>query len=279
MVHDPAQRAAAAPDDRRLVRPYAPVAAPGPLSPPLSPFAPVPADLTDPESAAGPWAAPGPAWRESGPSTFPGEAGPHTARTAAGSAAVRGGGPPVPAAAEGRGGSRLKVAVLALLALAAVGALASLLLGPDPAPPKASEPLRLPVPVLPAHSRGPDPDESASVPASPSRTPSLAPSSSPRPDASAAQDPGLPTVPPGPSATRPTPRATAAGDGTLRPGDRGPEVRALQERLREQGFTYVNTTGVYDGNTRRGVAQLQDDRDITGDPRGVYGPATRAAFG
>lgn len=55
-------------------------------------------------------------------------------------------------------------------------------------------------------------------------------------------------------------------------------MRALQERLYGQGFTYVSPTGVYDDQTRRGVAQLQRDRDIKGDPKGVYGPATRAAF-
>ncbi|EDX25811.1 peptidoglycan-binding protein [Streptomyces sp. CJ_13] len=56
-------------------------------------------------------------------------------------------------------------------------------------------------------------------------------------------------------------------------------MRALQERLHGQGFTYVVVNGVYDGRTRRGVAQLQSDRGISGDPQGVYGPATRAAFG
>ena len=62
-------------------------------------------------------------------------------------------------------------------------------------------------------------------------------------------------------------------------GDSGPEVRALQERLHGQGFTYVSVTGEYDSQTKRGVAQLQRDRDIKGDQPGVYGPATRAAFG
>ncbi|MET8755833.1 peptidoglycan-binding domain-containing protein, partial [Streptomyces sp. NPDC004667] len=62
------------------------------------------------------------------------------------------------------------------------------------------------------------------------------------------------------------------GDGDRhRPGHRGPRDG--------QGFTYVSQTGVYDEQTRRGVAQLQRDRDIKGDPRGIYGPATRAAFG
>ncbi|MGW2988906.1 peptidoglycan-binding domain-containing protein, partial [Streptomyces goshikiensis] len=96
--------------------------------------------------------------------------------------------------------------------------------------------------------------------------------------------PAVPTppTPPAPgTAPAGTPSAgiTAAGGGTLRPGDRGSEVRALQERLHGQGFTYVVVNGVYDGRTRRGVAQLQSDRGISGDPQGVYGPATRAAFG
>ncbi|MEU3061468.1 peptidoglycan-binding domain-containing protein [Streptomyces subrutilus] len=65
----------------------------------------------------------------------------------------------------------------------------------------------------------------------------------------------------------------------MRPGDGGAEVRALQERLHGQGFTYVSVTGVYDDRTRRGMAQFQSDRGVTGDPGGVYGPATRAAFG
>ncbi|MFC5722266.1 peptidoglycan-binding protein [Streptomyces gamaensis] len=69
------------------------------------------------------------------------------------------------------------------------------------------------------------------------------------------------------------------GDGTLRPGDRGAQVSALQRRLFGQGFTYVEVTGVYDDRTRRGVAQLQSDRDLRGDPSGIYGPHTRAAFG
>lgn len=76
------------------------------------------------------------------------------------------------------------------------------------------------------------------------------------------------------SATPPTPPA-----GTLRPGDRGAEVRTLQQRLHGQGFTYITVNGVYDDATRRGVAQLQSDRGLTGDPSGIYGPYTRAAFG
>ena len=85
----------------------------------------------------------------------------------------------------------------------------------------------------------------------------------------------------GNTASTGSPRATgeaADADGTLRAGDRGPAVAQLQRLLFAQGFTYVTVDGDYDAATVRGVAQLQQDRDLTGDPSGVYGPATRAAL-
>ncbi|MEV6954676.1 peptidoglycan-binding protein [Streptomyces sp. NPDC051183] len=85
-----------------------------------------------------------------------------------------------------------------------------------------------------------------------------------------------PAAPPDPSTPSPPPPTP---DGALRPGDRGAEVRTLQQRLYGQGFTYVTVNGVYDDDTRRGVAQLQSDRGLSGDPSGIYGPHTRAAFG
>ncbi|MFD3680493.1 peptidoglycan-binding protein, partial [Streptomyces sp. NPDC058613] len=145
----------------------------------------------------------------------------------------------------------------------------------------------LSVPVLPQRNPGAaadDPvadDPTADGPATgaaPEATPSTratpAPagtaSSSPAPSPSGSRDP----KPPPSASAAPRP----ADDGTLRPGDRGAEVRALQQRLHGQGFTYVTVNGVYDAQTRRGVAQLQSDRGIEGDPKGIYGPATQAAF-
>ncbi|MFD8020203.1 peptidoglycan-binding protein [Streptomyces lavendulae] len=176
-------------------------------------------------------------------------------------------------------------AVLALLVSAAAGGL--LFLPDDPAPrpaPGAAHP-GTSLPALPMGSPGAD--ESAGPAADGSGAPgtaSPAPSGSARGTAApaapsaAARPSGTPTT----GAPRPgTPAAKPPGQpsGTLRPGDSGPEVSELQERLYGQGFTYVSQTGVYDEQTRRGVAQLQRDRDIKGDPRGIYGPATRAAFG
>ncbi|MFF1556506.1 peptidoglycan-binding protein [Streptomyces sp. NPDC058279] len=168
---------------------------------------------------------------------------------------------------------------LALLALVGAGGLVFLLSGPDPEHPRAAAPPGLTVPVLPA--RGPDaePGPSSAVPTRPKTSAAPTPgSATPSGAGSAASPSARPSGPPpgGPSAAAPPPADDAR---TLRQGDKGPEVRELQQRLYGQGFTYVAVTGVYDGRTRRGVAQLQSDRDIKGDPPGVYGPATRAAFG
>ncbi|MFD9357114.1 peptidoglycan-binding protein [Streptomyces sp. NPDC060031] len=210
----------------------------------------------------------GPTWPQSGPAVAPAsvrEPAPGPART-----------PAPPAVPTGRErGSRLPMVAFALLALAAAGILLFLLRTPEPEPQRTSAPPGLSVPVLPARSPGvdaeppPDPSVRSSAPPAPDSA-SAGASASP----SAGRD-GRPTPTPSASSQRPS----ASGSGTLRPGDRGPEVRDLQQRLYGQGFTYVSLTGVYDEQTRRGVTQLQQDRGIKGDPPGVYGPATRAAFG
>ncbi|MET9603677.1 peptidoglycan-binding protein [Streptomyces sp. NPDC006512] len=236
------------PDDRLLVRPY--------VTPPAPP-----ARATTPAWPLGPTTAAVPASAPTGPVAPTGM-------------------PRV----EGRRGSRRPLAALSLLALAAAGALVVLLRSPEPPPARAVTPPGLSVPALPA--RSPDTGDTAEPDPAASAAPSgSATAGTPAPAPAASTAPALPTPPPTTPAASPRPPTAApakpAADtsGTLRPGDRGPEVRALQERLYGQGFTYVSTTGVYDGQTQRGVAQLQRDRGIKGDPHGVYGPATRAAFG
>ncbi|MFH7595456.1 peptidoglycan-binding protein [Streptomyces racemochromogenes] len=170
-------------------------------------------------------------------------------------------------------GSRLPLVVLGLVVLAAgAGTLAFLLSGSEPETAEATARPDLAMPVLPARSPGAGEPEvrsqaATAKPSSSGLTRGPSPSSSAKPA----------TSPQG------TPEASAKqppkNSGTLRSGDKGPEVADLQQRLYAQGFTYVRVTGVYDGQTKRGVAQLQRDRDIKGDPSGVYGPATRAAFG
>lgn len=178
---------------------------------------------------------------------------------------------PADAAVRRDRGGRLPLAVLALLALGAAGGLVFLLSGPDPRPERAVAPPDLSLPALPARRPGVDAEPSPERSVRPS-APSASASASGGPSASRTPKP---TPPPSASAGQPP----AGSSGTLRMGDRGPEVSALQERLYGQGFTYVAVTGVYDSQTRRGVAQLQRDRDIKGDQPGVYGPATQAAFG
>ena len=107
----------------------------------------------------------------------------------------------------------------------------------------------------------------------------------PRPTAA---EPSRPYDAPPPAILTPPRPATAGhstpasppttGPRTLHSGDTGPDVRELQHLLFDQGFTYVSMTGVYDAATVRGVTQLQQDRGLTCDPRGVYGPCTRAAL-
>ncbi|MCJ0875732.1 peptidoglycan-binding domain-containing protein [Streptomyces sp. AP-93] len=249
-------------DDRLLVRPY--VAPSGPLPGSSAPAWPedsgritVPTRFGPPAEVPGPprvpvWE-PGPAQQAAPPAAPPGD----------------------------RRGSRLPFLGLALLALGAAGALAFLLRGPDPEPRRAVAPPDLSVPVLPARSPGageePTPAAESVRPPAPGTPSATAPTGAGQtpagPSAGTTRDPEPPGRA-GPTGTRPAP----GEGGTLSPGDRGAEVRALQERLHAQGFTYVNLTGVYDEQTRRGVLQLQQNRSIKGDPPGVYGPATRAAF-
>lgn len=239
-----------APDDRLFVRPYvAPSGRPSRSATPAWPHTgPVPVSFRAPETRGG---------ADSGPESAPGaRPAPHTAPER---------------------GSRVPLLALAVLALAAAAGLVFLLSGPDPEPRRAVKPPQLSVPVLPARSPGagadaePSPEGSVRAPAPTGSGPTPGPAGPAGPSAGRtpkSAEPGGPSAAP-----------SSGASGTLRTGDRGPEVRALQERLYGQGFTYVAVTGAYDSRTERGVAQLQRDRDIKGDPPGVYGPATRAAFG
>ena len=76
-----------------------------------------------------------------------------------------------------------------------------------------------------------------------------------------------PTVPPPPD---------AATDGTLQPGEDGPPVLALQERLRDLGYWIGEPDSTYGALTQQAVMAFQKAEGLDRD--GVAGPATRAAL-
>jgi hypothetical protein len=109
----------------------------------------------------------------------------------------------------------------------------------------------------------------------PSSTPLAHPAVTARPGTAVSGGPAAPATSGTPGDT---PVTSPAAPRTLRAGDSGADVTALQRLLFNQGFTYVSSTGVYDAATVRGVTQAQHDRGLTCDPSGVYGPCTRAAL-
>jgi hypothetical protein len=68
------------------------------------------------------------------------------------------------------------------------------------------------------------------------------------------------------------------GAGTLREGDSGPEVTALQQRLLHipNVYDHGSTSGTYDATLAAAVARFQLWYGIRGDESGVYGNDTRA---
>ncbi|MCX5007980.1 peptidoglycan-binding protein [Streptomyces sp. NBC_00638] len=85
-----------------------------------------------------------------------------------------------------------------------------------------------------------------------------------------------------PSAASAAPAQDGADDpdgaGTLREGDNGPEVTALQQRLLRipNVYDHGSTSGSYDADLTAAVARFQVWYGIRGDESGVYGNDTRA---
>ena len=65
---------------------------------------------------------------------------------------------------------------------------------------------------------------------------------------------------------------------TLQLGSQGRDVARLQIALARLGLHQAPVTGVYDEQTRASVQNFQATVGGTGDPEGVFGPATRAAL-
>ncbi|MFC8622567.1 peptidoglycan-binding domain-containing protein [Streptomyces anulatus] len=149
----------------------------------------------------------------------------------------------------------------------------------------------------PAASVAPSPSASATPPRTqpPSATPSASPSSSASPTKSRAPSPtatasasASPTASASPAPDGGTPPAAPSAappagltGGSLRPGDRGPEVAELQIRLRTVGeWLYSGPVdgSSYSDQVAYSVAVYQSYKAIQGDPTGVYGPNTRRAL-
>jgi len=140
------------------------------------------------------------------------------------------------------------------------GILAGLLAMREQAPAPASSPvvLRSPTPTPPAVvpepvvTTPPEPVESSASPE---------PSESPPQTSEPAPPPELPPDPP-----------------TLQVGSQGPDVATLQESLNRLGMLQAPPTGNYDDQTWAAVRTFQASVGGTGDPEGVFGPATRSAL-
>ncbi|MFE0626968.1 peptidoglycan-binding protein [Streptomyces sp. NPDC058864] len=73
--------------------------------------------------------------------------------------------------------------------------------------------------------------------------------------------------------------ATAgSGGAVLKPGSRGDEVVALQQRLAQVRLYDGPADGKYDGGVKDAVQRYQQEHGVTGDSPGFYGPATRRSL-
>lgn len=118
---------------------------------------------------------------------------------------------------------------------------------------------------------------STSSPAPPTST---TPSTSTTPPTSSAPPTSAPPTTPAPTADpttpAPPPTTTPPADGTMRPGDSGPQVLALQQRLTELGYWLGTPDGTYGGLTTQAVLALQGVAGLQRD--GKAGPQTAAAL-
>ncbi|HEU5426654.1 MAG TPA: L,D-transpeptidase family protein [Actinocrinis sp.] len=116
-----------------------------------------------------------------------------------------------------------------------------------------------------------------------SPAPTLAPTS-PRPGLTSTSSTSATPRAPSPTAstprsaapTPPTATAPPIGQETLRPGDSGPAVLALQRQLGSLGYWVATPDGTYGELTAQAVVAVQKAAGLSRD--GVYGPRTAAAL-
>ncbi|MFJ4919454.1 peptidoglycan-binding protein [Streptomyces sp. NPDC088725] len=120
------------------------------------------------------------------------------------------------------------------------------------------------------------------------------PSAPPTPSASASPSPMKASTSPSPSPTKTreaappapatrtvaqAPQAPQAPSGSsLGPGDSGPAVVALQQKLTSLHLYQGPVDGTYDQDVVNSVTIYQAYRQVQGDPAGVYGPNTKASL-
>ncbi|WUD74866.1 peptidoglycan-binding protein [Streptomyces sp. NBC_00510] len=201
--------------------------------------------------------------------------------------------PRVPHPAGGRRGARrgaarsrrrLRAVVTVAGAVAGVGVLAllgHLVTGPGEAdralPDPSTSPPRLALPSLPDSDGTTQPSRGASAPSARTGTGDASPA------ASGSASGTLPRASATGTATATTPggttgTATAGSGAVLKPGSRGPEVVALQQRLAQVQLYDGPADGKYDGGVKYAVQRYQTGYGVTGDTSGFYGPATRRSL-
>ena len=118
------------------------------------------------------------------------------------------------------------------------------------------------------------PEETATKTAAPSPTATATPSAPPpMPTTTTSAPKPTPTTPrPTPTVTKPPPPKRT----TLVLGDRGPEVLAVQKRLRDLGYWLGEPDGHFGGLTQQAVWALQKASGLGTD--GVVGPGTKRAL-
>jgi peptidoglycan hydrolase-like protein with peptidoglycan-binding domain len=96
------------------------------------------------------------------------------------------------------------------------------------------------------------------------------------PPATAPPTTALPTTAPPTTAPPAPPTPPALPSSAMKGGDSGPEVQALQERLRELGYWLGTPDGTYGSLTEQAVMAFQKAERLI--PDGKVGPATRDAL-
>ncbi|MDX2816786.1 peptidoglycan-binding domain-containing protein [Streptomyces sp. PA03-5A] len=180
---------------------------------------------------------------------------------------------------------RLRAVVTVAGAVAGVGVLAllgHLVTGPGGAdralPDPSTSPPRLALPTLPDSDGTAEPSRGAPVPSARTGAGEASLSASGSGSASGtlprASATGTATAAPGGT----TGTATAGSGAVLKPGSRGPEVVALQQRLTQVQLYDGPADGKYDGGVKYAVQRYQMGYGVTGDTSGFYGPATRRSL-